>query len=99
MKDIFESSESFTAHATISAGYYLIEEAQKEFDKKSPKNTLEKMIDDSTGYAEVMLREHILYLLVCLEDIIDAKKVIEADYSKDQEFKDKLLKILPNNGN
>ena len=41
MKDILESSEVFAAHATISAGYFMIKQAQEKFDKAAPKSLIE----------------------------------------------------------
>lgn len=93
MKDILESSEAFTAHATISAGYYMMQEAQKEFDKSSPKSPIDAMIDQSTGYAAEKLEKHISYLQICLIDIMEAKKVIEADYSNDVKMFNKLSEL------
>ncbi len=95
MKDILESSDSFTAHATIGAGYYMMQTAQEEFDKKDSKNNIERMIDSATGYDLDRLNKHIAYLCMCLDDIIIAKKYIEADYSMDEKMKELLLsKVL-----
>jgi hypothetical protein len=35
MKNFFESEEIFTAHATVGAGYAMMQLAQIEFDKKT----------------------------------------------------------------
>jgi hypothetical protein len=86
MKDMFESSESFTAHATIAAGYYMMQEAQERLDKATAKMPLDRMIDAATGADKDRLDKHKQFLCVCLIDIIEAKKVIEDDYSKEEEF-------------
>lgn len=91
MKDILENSDTFTAYATIDAGYAMMQMAQEEFEKKSPKSGIEKMIDSATGYDAGRFNEHIAYLCICLEDIIEAKKFIEADYSKDEKMKNFFL--------
>jgi hypothetical protein len=88
MKSIFESEETFTAYATIDAGYYMIQDIQKKMDK--PLSPVEKAIDEATGYDKVRLKKHIEQIQICLIDIIEAKKIIEADYSKDHKLFTKL---------
>jgi len=86
MKNILEGPEIFESHATIAAGYFMIGQAQTEFEKKTPKDPISLQVDKATGYDKKRLDEHKKYISVCLIDIIEAKKVIEADYSKDVEF-------------
>lgn len=84
MKPISESSETFTAYATIDAGYYMLQELQKILNKRiSP---IDKAVDVATGY---MQEQHKRIRKQCIEivkDIIAAKKVIEADYSGDEKL-------------
>lgn len=94
MKNILESSEVFTAYATIDAGYFMMQEAQKEFDKGVSKGGFNYMIDKATGYAEDRLKKHVAYLCMCLDDIIEAKKVVQADYASAVEMKENLLKMV-----
>jgi hypothetical protein len=86
MTDMFESSEAFTAHLIISTGYYMIEQAQIELDKETEILPIERMIDAATGADKERLDNHKRFIAMCLIDIIEAKKVIKADYSKDAEF-------------
>lgn len=90
MGDILESYEIFTAHATIGAGYFMIQMAQEEMDRTEPKDAISKMVDMQTGYGKKRLDDHKKYICMCLIDIIEAKKLIEADYSKDKELFQKL---------
>ena len=48
MKHAFESEETFTAYATIDAGYYMIGQIKKEFDM--PKSPIISAIDKATGF-------------------------------------------------
>jgi hypothetical protein len=86
MKDMFESSEAFTAHATIAAGYYMIQEAQEKLDRQTAKWPIERMIDRATGADKARLDDHKRFVAMCLIDIIEAKTFIGADYTKDAEF-------------
>lgn len=94
MKNIFESPEVFTAYATINAGYYMIKLAQEEFDKKRPRSAIEKMIDINTGAGIGELQKHYAYVAMCMEDIINAKIILEEDVTKDREIFEKLKSNL-----
>lgn len=86
MKDLLESSEAFTAHATIAAGYFMIQQAQEQLDKETVGLLpIERMVDVATGADKERLDKHKQYISICLIDIIEAKKVIGADFSRDQE--------------
>ncbi len=89
MKGQFESVETFTAYATISAGYYMVNQINKELEK--PTNLINDAIDRATGYntTENYKKE----LAIILKDIITAKKIIDADFSADEKF----LLMLKNN--
>lgn len=92
MKGMFESSEVFEAHATISAGYYMIRMAQESLDKATAQLPIERMVDRATGADKVKLDSHKQYISLCLIDIIEAKKLIECDCTNDE----KLLAELQN---
>jgi hypothetical protein len=82
MKDKFESEEIFTAYATIDAGYAMILKIDEEIDK--PKNPVVAAIDRTTGFDKTIIQEKAKQLVVILEDIIEAKKIIEADFTSDE---------------
>lgn len=94
MKNILESPEIMGYYAQIDGCYYLIEKAKKEMDK--PQSAINKAIDVATGYDKERIgktRENIIELL---EQVIDCKKKIEADYSGDNEFMNALIKLRDN---
>ncbi len=92
MKNIFESSKTFTAYATIDAGYYMLKDLYKELNK--PVSEIEKAIDAATGYGHARNISIAKNAVVILKDIISAKKVIEDDYSSAEktlnELKEKI---------
>jgi hypothetical protein len=91
MKNIFESPEVMAAYAQIDCCYFLIEEAAKRFDK--PRTGIELMIDKATGYDKAIEKKFQEYIIELLEQIIDCKKKIEADYSGDEKFLDELKNL------
>lgn len=94
MKNMFESPKSFTAHATIGAGYYMLSLQQKELDKYLQRSPIYAAIDKATGYDTAV---HVSIASNCAEilvGIIEAKKSISADYKADQEMLDSLNKII-----
>lgn len=86
MKPLFESAEIFTAYATIDAGYYMMSEIQSQMDEEKKQHPLNKLIDKATGADKAILDLHKAKLSLWLIDIIEAKKVIGADYSNDEKF-------------
>ena len=82
MKNIFESAEVMTAYAQIDLGYYGMKELQKEMDK--PRSNIESMIDDATGHGKAKIIEWTETAIGILEMVIENKKFIEADYSRDE---------------
>jgi hypothetical protein len=94
MKNRFESSKVFTAYATIEAGYYMMGRLERELDSIRPKNGIEAMIDEASGYGAAKTEEISKQCEIILKDIIKAKKVIEADYSKDEEMLTKIKGLL-----
>lgn len=92
MKEMFESEEIFTAHATISAGYVMIQEYYKVLNQ--PRSPIDVAIDNATGFDKHRQQGIAKNIIVCLKDIIKAKKVIEADYSKDEEMIKAIKKLI-----
>ena len=90
MKNMFESSEVFTAHATIAAGYYMLQELYKEMNV--PIDNISKMIDDATGFGKAKFKEHIESGIAIMLDIVEAKESIGADVTKDKEILNKFFK-------
>lgn len=86
MKSLCESRESFAAYATIDAGYYMIKLLMEKMDKEMPKDGLSRMIDDATGYGTERYLRYCKESIIILDDMIKAKKFIEADYSVESEM-------------
>ena len=84
MKELFESKETFEAYAIIDGCYYLIEQEYKQLSK--PVSPIIKAIDRATGYESELTKEAKTRLITCLTTIIQYKKKIDADYSKDENF-------------
>ena len=94
MKNRFENEENFTAYATIEAGIYMMRKATEDFNKQHSKGGINLAIDRATGFAAHQEQEYVKYMIICLEDIIEAKKVIEDDYSKDENTLKELKKFI-----
>ncbi len=94
MKNILESGEVFEAYAVIDFCYFELQEIGKELSK--PQHALEIMIDNSTGYREARNKELTETSISLLEQVIENKKIVEADYSGDLKTLNK-LKELTNN--
>ena len=86
MKSMFESPECFKAYAEIDCAYSMIKELESNLEKYSAKHALEIMIDEATGYSKSKAHEIINQTIECLNLIIENKKIIEADYSKEVVF-------------
>ena len=76
-----ESAETFEAYAVIDCCYYGLKELNKEVSK--PKDGLSLMIDKETGFSEHQNKKWIETSVELLNQIIEAKKFIEADYEND----------------
>lgn len=74
--------------ATIDFCYWRLEILCEQLSK--PKSNIERLVDNACGYNEVeeIRKEGI----ILLEQIIESKKAISADYSGDSKFLDKLKK-------
>lgn len=72
--------------ATIDFCYWRLEKLNETLSK--PKSNIEILIDNACGYNEVedVKKETI----ILLEQIVESKKAIGADYSGDSKFLDKL---------
>ena len=84
MKNIMESAETFEAYAIIDCCYYGLKELNKEVSK--PKDGLSLMIDKATGFSEHQNKKWIETSIELLNQIIEAKKLIEADYKNDSKM-------------
>lgn len=75
--------------ATIDFCYWRLEILCEQLSK--PKSNIERLVDNACGYNEVeeIRKEGI----ILLEQIIESKKAISADYSGDSKFLDKLKKV------
>ena len=74
--------------ATIDYCYWRLGKLNEALSK--PKSTMEQLVDKACGYNEV--EEVKKEAITVLEQIIESKKAIGADYSGDSEFLDKLKK-------
>lgn len=74
--------------ATIDYCYWRLEKLNEALSK--PKSTMEQLVDKACGYNEV--EEVKKEAIALLEQIVESKKAIGADYSRDSEFLDKLNK-------
>lgn len=86
MKNIFTDSETFTAHATISAGLYMMQQAQLKNDKYTSQKGINSAIDKATGFEKKIMNDHYRFMAICLIDIIEAKKFLEVDCKKESEL-------------
>lgn len=72
--------------ATIDYCYWRLDKLKEQLSK--PKSAIEQLVDNACGYdgVEEVKKEAI----TLLEQIVESKKAIGADYSGDSEFLDKL---------
>jgi len=88
MKNILENEKVFEAYATIDCCYYLLQEAQNKLSKS--KSPVEIMIDKATGYDKLEIEQMKKDVIDLLNQIIEAKKIIEVDYDNER----KILKLF-----
>lgn len=93
MKNIFESSEAFAAHAAIGAAYWMLSEIQKEVCAPDTRHAIERMIDKQTGYENHKYGIHTDRAIELIERIIEQKKIIEANTDNDVKMLNALKKI------
>ena len=72
--------------ATIDYCYWRLDKLKEQLSK--PKSNIERLVDSACGYNEV--EEVKKEAITLLEQIVESKKAIGADYSGDSEFLDKL---------
>ena len=72
--------------ATIDYCYWRLNKLKEQLSK--PKSTMEQLVDKACGYNEV--EEVTQAARTLLEQIVESKKAIGADYSGDSKFLDKL---------
>lgn len=72
--------------ATIDYCYWRLNKLKEQLSK--PKSTMEQLVDKACGYNEV--EEIRKESIILVEQIIESKKAIGADYSYDSKFLDKL---------
>jgi len=87
MKTLLESSESFTAYATIDAGRYMLGELLKRL--MMPKAPINYAIDKSTGFEKAERKEIIEDAIAILEDVIPAKEFLLSE-EKDKDVLERL---------
>ena len=80
--------ETIERIATIDFCYLRLKVLYEQLSK--PKSNIERLVDNACGYNEVeeIRKEGI----ILLEQIIESKKAISADYLGDSKFLDKLKK-------
>lgn len=94
MKKIFESPEIFEAYGIIDACYYCLKLINDELKPVSP---IHKMIDQASGYTKAITKIQIEESISLLEQIIESKKIIEADYSNNLKAIEALKNISTTN--
>jgi hypothetical protein len=95
MKNIFESAETFEAAAIIGACYFELKGILKTLDDDKRRSPLEILIDRATGFETELITEKIKNSIEILETIIQYKKILDDDFSSDEEFLDKLYQLTP----
>ena len=88
MKNICESAEVFEAYAIIDCCRYMIKDILKNLYKS--RSPIEAMIDEVSGYDDAQTEKAKLLTIDLLEQIIEAKKTIEADYTEDTNILEEL---------
>jgi len=93
MKNRYESSEVFTAYATMDAGYYMLQQLLLKLNK--PRSPIESAVDKACGYNENI--EIAKEAIVILKDIIEAKAIAEVDDTGDVQMLNNLQNFITNN--
>lgn len=91
MKSMFESAECFEAYATVDYCHYMLEEIQKGLNKK--RSPIDTMIDEVTGYSKAKTEESRQQIIGLLEEIIKAKKVLDAPIADNVKHLEKLKNL------
>lgn len=88
---MFESPEVFEAYAVIDACYYELQNLYKHISK--PKTPIHQMIDEASGFGNAQTKEMKEITISLLQQIIEAKKLIEADYKDTEIWLNEVKKI------
>ena len=91
MKNLFESPETFEAYAIIDYCYYEIERINEEL--KQPLSPIEKAIDKQTGFDKARIKKYKEQTIDLIKEVIKCKKIIDADYSRDEKFLEEIKSI------
>jgi len=87
-----ESPEVFEAYAIIDYCCYALEKLNIELSK--PKSGLDILIDRATGYDKEEVKKIMKTALKLLKQIVEAKKIVEADYSKETKIINEIVNNL-----
>lgn len=88
---MLENSETFECYAIIDCCYFQLNEIYKELSK--PKNGIDIMIDEATGYGKAQTKKMKEDSISLLEQIIENKKKIEAPFDNDLEMLEKIKEL------
>ncbi len=91
MKSIMESQEVFETYAKIDLAYYGLKMLNEEMNK--PQTPFEKAIDNSTGSGSDRVKKWKEDSIELLNQIIEGKKIIGADFSGDKETLKRVINI------
>lgn len=97
MKSIFESDKTLQAYAEIDMCYYRLSEINTMIQRQHPKTPIDIMIDRATKRdikETIELEQEITDLM---KGIIKNKKYLNADYSRDVEFLEKVKDLKQKN--
>ena len=94
MKNIFESAEVMAAYAEIDLDYIRVRQLNEMLVNEKPLTTIEMMVGEATGYDMARLSSIKKQLVDAMSNIIDNKKIIEADTAFDEKILEQLKKML-----
>lgn len=84
MKNMLENEDIFEAYVRIDFRNYVLQDILKTMEK--PTSPLERMIDDATGHGKADANEKKQDVITLLNDNIEDKKMVEADYSMEEKM-------------
>lgn len=92
MKRMTESEEVFEAYARIDYCHFMLQKLAEPYIGKPNRSPIEIMVDNAinTSFSKRTLKT----VKELLEEIISSKKIIDADYSKDEDFLNQLKNII-----
>lgn len=87
MKNIFESEETFQAAVVVDACYFELRQLQEIWKKERISQApINRLIDEATGFDVSRELKQCDAIANLCEQIIEAKKILGADYSGDEEM-------------